>query len=185
MGTLSCVCVFCGSRAGTDPAYEAQARTLGQQLAKRRIKLVYGAGSTGLMGALADANLAAGGQAVGVVPKFLVDREVAHDNLSERLVVRDMHTRKARMFQLADAFCVLPGGIGTLEEAFEMVTWKQLGRHHKPVVVANVAGYWNPLLATIEQTVARGFADEGSRDLWTVVDRVEDVIPTIEKILDR
>lgn len=183
MSELRSLCVFCGSRLGADPAYEAEARRLGRLLAESSVRLVYGAGSTGIMGAVADACLGAGGHVIGVVPGFLVDREVAHDDLSERIVVPDMHTRKARMFELSDAFCVLPGGIGTLEEAFEMATWKQLGRHGKPLLVLNVNGYWDELLALVDKTISGGFADESTRALWTPLRTVEDVLPTARSLL--
>lgn len=183
MTELKSMCVYCGSRAGFDPAYAEAARALGQSLAERDITLIYGAGSTGLMGLLADACLAAGGEVVGVVPRFLIDWEVAHDGLTERIVVPDMHTRKARMFELSDAFCALPGGIGTLEEAFEMATWKQLRRHQRPLIVANIAGYWDPLMALIGQTIDRGFADQSTRALWHSVNDVRQVIPSAETLL--
>ena len=183
MAKLTSLCVYCGSRAGSEPAYTEAAQTLGRELAQRHITLVYGAGSTGLMGVLADACRGAGGKVIGVVPSFLIDWEVAHENLSERIVVPNMHTRKSRMFELSDAFCALPGGIGTLEEAFEMATWKQLRRHRRPLVVANVAGYWDPLLTVIEQTIRKGFAEESTRTLWHIVDDVSQVIPSAEALL--
>ena len=183
MNKLNALCVFCGSRTGDDPAYREAAEALGTLLAERGIRLVYGAGSTGIMGEVAEACLRNGGKVTGVVPGFLVDMEVAHDNLTERIVVPDMHTRKARMFSLSDAFCVLPGGIGTLEEAFEMATWKQLGRHDKPLIVLNVAGYWDPLFKVIDQTISRGFAAAATRDLWTEVQDVPSVLTAAEAAL--
>ena len=179
------LCVFCGSKSGNNPAFEQAGKDLGEHLARAGVTLVYGAGSTGIMGAIADATLSSGGHAIGVVPDFLVQREVTHNSLSERIVVPDMHTRKAEMFALADAFCVLPGGIGTLEEVFEIATWKQLHRHRKPMVLLNIAGCWNALLQMMDDIITNGFADPSCRELITVVERVADVLPAVERELSR
>lgn len=151
------LCLFCGSGAGARPAYLDAARALGRGLAERGLGLVYGGASVGLMGAAADAALAAGGEVTGVIPHGLVAREVAHPGLTTLHVVATMHERKARMAELSDAFIALPGGLGTLEELFEVWTWGQLGVHRKPVALLDVDGYWRPLLAFLEHGVAEGF----------------------------
>ncbi len=162
------VCVFCGSSEGIDPVHAAQAERLGGELARRGLTLVYGAGDIGLMGVLADAVLAGGGKVVGVIPQSLVDREVCHAGLTELHVVRTMHERKALMADRSDAFLALPGGYGTLDELFEILTWAQLGIHGKPVGLADVGGFFGPLLAWIERAVAEGFLREKHRGLLLV-----------------
>src|SRR6202167_6449552 len=154
---MKTVCVFCGSSSGSDPAYSEAARATGTALVYRGLQLVYGGGKIGLMGALADAVLSAGGKVVGVMPRDLADSEIAHQGLSELHVVETMHERKARMADLGDAFIALPGGTGTLEEIFEQWTWAQLGIHAKPCGFLNVNGYFDPLFALIERMVAEGF----------------------------
>jgi uncharacterized protein (TIGR00730 family) len=156
-GALASICVFCGSSAGSDPAYVAAARDFGRLLAARGLRLVFGGGRVGLMGALADAALAAGGEVVGVIPEMLVRREVAHGGLDELRVVGSMHERKAAMAELADAFVALPGGIGTLEELFEVWTWRQLGLHAKPCGLLDVAGYYERLLAFLDHGEGEAF----------------------------
>ena len=168
MRDISTVCVFCGSSAGAGDAYEAAARSFAREAVRRGIRLVYGGASVGLMGALADAALDAGGEVVGVIPRALVDREIAHRGLTELRVVATMHERKATMAELADAFVALPGGLGTLEELFEILTWSQLGIHRKPVGVLNVAGYYDPLVALLDHAVAGGFVPAQSRGLVIV-----------------
>jgi hypothetical protein len=157
---LSAVCVFAGSKPGASPRYLETAAALGRALARRRIALVYGGSHSGLMGALADAALAGGGRVVGVMPQGLVDVENAHRSLSELIVTPDMHTRKARMAGLADAFLALPGGYGTLEELFEVVTWGQLGLHRKPVGLLDSGGFWDGLRAFLAHTRTEGFIPE-------------------------
>lgn len=147
------VCVYCGSGAGSDPAFAAAAASFGRLLAERRIGLVYGGGRVGLMGVLAEAALAAGGEVVGVIPEALARKEVEHQGVTKLLVVANMHERKKAMGDFADAFVALPGGVGTLEELFESFTWLQLGYHHKPVGVLNVAGYFDHLLAFLDHAV--------------------------------
>lgn len=151
------VCVFCGSSPGSDPAFAAAAVELGHVLAERNVGLVYGGASVGLMGRLADAALAAGGEVIGVIPRALVDLEVAHRGLADLRVVGSMHERKALMAELADAFIALPGGLGTLDELFEILTWAQLGLHHKPIGLLDVGGYFNPLLAFLDGAVRARF----------------------------
>lgn len=163
---LGAVCVFAGSSPGARPAYALAARTLGRALAAEGISLVYGGGSVGLMGVLADEALAEGGSVTGVIPRALFEREVGHDGLKELRVVESMHERKARMAELADAFIALPGGMGTLEELFETLTWGQLGYHDKPCGLLNISGYWDPMLAALDRAVGERFlADEHRRML--------------------
>lgn len=164
-GKLRRVCVFCGSSRGGRPAYEAAARRLGALLAEREIGLVYGGGAVGLMGAVADAALAAGGEVIGVIPEALLEWEVAHQGLADLRVVRSMHERKALMADLSDAFAALPGGFGTLEELCEVLTWSQLGLHTKPVGLLNVAGYFDPLLALFDHAVEERFVRPAHRAL--------------------
>ncbi len=165
---MKSVCVFCGSSSGDDPAYETAARTMGETLARTGIELVYGGGHVGLMGVVADAALAAGGQVTGVMPKALVDREIAHTGLSRLHVVGSMHERKAMMSGLSEAFVALPGGTGTLEEFFEVLTWAQLGEHGKPCGLLNVAGYYDSLLAVFDHMMNRGFLAEKHRAMVLV-----------------
>jgi uncharacterized protein (TIGR00730 family) len=157
------LCVYCGSRAGVSAAYADAARTLGSLMGSGGHGLVYGGGNVGLMGIIADAVLAAGGPVVGVIPEALVQREVGHVGLSEQHVVPDMHVRKRLMAERADAFVALPGGIGTLEELFEVWTWRQLGYHDKPIGLLNVGGFYDGLLAFMDRCVAQGFLDADQR----------------------
>jgi uncharacterized protein (TIGR00730 family) len=180
MSDISAICVFCGSRTGSDPAYENAARTLGRMMAERGIRLVYGGGHVGLMGVVADAVLDAGGQATGVIPDFLKRREVGRDDLTELVITDSMHSRKQRMFELADAFVALPGGLGTLDETIEVATWKQLGLHAKPIVILDAAGYWGALSALLASVVKGGFAYGDIQTLWSVVDDPEQVFDAID-----
>jgi uncharacterized protein (TIGR00730 family) len=177
------VCVFCGSSVGNRPAYQDAARNLGQLLADRGIGLVYGGGNVGLMGVIADAVLAAGGDVIGVIPQSLADREIAHTGVTDLRIVDSMHTRKAMMADLSDAFIAMPGGVGTFEEFFEAVTWTQLGLHRKPCGLLNVAGFYSPLEAFIDQAVVEGFIRPVHRAA-IVVDsdpvRLLDTLSTIE-----
>ena len=159
------ICVFCGSSVGASPAYAAAARELGRTLAERGLGIVFGGGKVGLMGVLADAALAAGGETIGVIPEALVAREIGHNGLTKLHVVRSMHQRKTLMADLADAFIALPGGYGTFEEFFEAVTWMQLGIHKKPCGLLNVDGYYDALLALLSRAVADGFIREANRVL--------------------
>src|SRR5579883_15172 len=145
MAKVKRLCVYCGSSSQVDEIYRRAAARLGQVIAQAGIELVYGGGRVGLMGLMADAALAAGGRVIGVIPHLLHDREVGHAGVGELIVVGSMHERKQRMFDLADAFVMLPGGLGTLDETIEILTWKQLGLHDKPVIIADIAGYWAPL----------------------------------------
>ncbi|HJQ46114.1 MAG TPA: TIGR00730 family Rossman fold protein [Amycolatopsis sp.] len=159
------ICVFCGSSTGKDPVYTEQAAVLGKLLADRGIGLVYGGAGIGLMGAVADAALAAGGEVIGVIPKHLMRAEVAHPNLTDLLVTADMHERKAKMAELSDGFVALPGGAGTLEELAEVWTWAQLGLHRKPIGLVDVAGYYRPLHEFADHMVAEGFLRKQHREL--------------------
>ena len=165
---MNSVCVFCGSSPGNDPAYAEAARELGRTLAERGNTLVYGGGHVGLMGVVADAALGAGGEVIGVMPRSLVDREIGHTDLTKLHVVRSMHERKALMSELSEGFIALPGGNGTLEEFFEVLTWAQLGEHTKPCGLLNVAGYYDPLLAVFDQMVDRAFLKREHRGLVLV-----------------
>jgi uncharacterized protein (TIGR00730 family) len=171
MTAIHSVAVFCGSNSGSDPAFAAAARALGRGLAEAGLRLVYGGGRVGLMGAVADAALEAGGEILGVIPEFLTRREVAHTGV-ELTVTDSMHSRKQRMFSEADVFVSLPGGLGTLDETIEIITWRQLGLHDKPVVLCDVAGSTAPLRAAIEAAIGLGFAPARVRDLFLVVDGV-------------
>ncbi len=165
---MNSVCVFCGSSTGNDPSYAEAAQRLGRVLAERDITLVYGGGHVGLMGIVADAALGAGGEVIGVMPKSLVDREIGHTGLTKLHVVRSMHERKATMSELSEGFVALPGGNGTLEEFFEVLTWAQLGEHGKPCGLLNVAGYFDPLLTVFDQMVDRAFLKAAHRELVLV-----------------
>src|SRR5713226_2221977 len=153
------LCVYCGSAAGLDPRYQAAARELGEALAKAGIELVFGGGRVGLMGVLAASVLAAGGRVVGIIPQRLRDAELAHPGASELVIVDTMHDRKRLMAERADAFAVLPGGIGTLDETFEILTWRALGLLDKPILIVDVAGYWQPLRALLDHLAAHGFTE--------------------------
>ncbi len=180
MRRLNSLCVYCGASSQVDQRYRDAAVRLGELLAEHRVTLVYGGGRVGLMGLMADACLQAGGAVVGVIPDFLRRAEVGHGAVTELVVVDNMHERKRTMFERADGFVILPGGLGTLDEAFEILTWKQLRLHDKPIVVADVAGYWQPFEALIEHVIRENFARPEMRKLWTVVGDVEQILPALE-----
>jgi uncharacterized protein (TIGR00730 family) len=164
---MKSICVYCGSNAGGDPAYAALAASLGARLAAEKLAIVYGGGDVGLMGIVADAALAHGGEVIGVIPQQLVDWEVAHTGVTRLEVVDSMHERKARMFDLSDGFVALPGGFGTLDEIFEMLTWRQLGLGDKPCAFLDVNGFWQPLMAMLDTMVRERFLHADQRhDLW-------------------
>ena len=173
------VCDYCGSSARVNDVYKEAARRLGAGLARAGIQLVYGGGRVGLMGILADAALAAGGRVLGIIPAHIQALEVDHSGLTELVVVGSMHERKRMMADRSDAFVVLPGGLGTLDEAFEIVTWKQLRLHDKPVLIADIAGYWAPLLALFEHIDGEGFVSGGSHRLFSVVADVDGVLDAL------
>lgn len=178
MAAIKRLCVYCGSSRGADESYRQAAVRLGELMAEAGVELIYGGGRVGLMGLLADAALANNGRVTGIIPTHLYEREVAHPN-ARLVIVASMHERKQRMFDLADGFAILPGGLGTLDETFEMITWRQLGLHDKPIVVVDVAGYWGPLAALIEHTIALGFTPATARNYFRVLTHVEDVLPTM------
>ncbi len=178
------ICVYCGSGAGRNPAFVAAARALGRILATSRIGLVYGGGDLGLMGAVAHAVLEHGGHVTGIIPGFLRQRENMLIEAQELIVVDDMHQRKHLMFEKSDGFVALPGGLGTLEEFVEQLTWTQLGRHRKPIVLANIAGFWNPLLELFDKMAGESFIRSGLELKMTVADRVEEILPAIESRLE-
>ncbi|WP_119421298.1 TIGR00730 family Rossman fold protein [Desertibaculum subflavum] len=176
---LDAVCVFCGSSGRVAERHRKAASRFGQILGENGITLVFGGGRVGLMGLCADAAVAAGGKAVGVIPRILHEVEVAHQNLTELHIVETMHERKKLMFDRSDAFVVLPGGVGTLDETFEIITWRQLRLHDKPIIVVDEGGYWAPFVSMVDHIVASGFAGERTRQLFQVVKSVEDVLPAL------
>lgn len=187
------LCVFCGSQFGNRPEYEVAARLLGLELAGRGIRLIYGGGRVGLMGVVADAVMAAGGEVVGVIPEFLMQKEIGHVGLTELHVVDSMHSRKAKMAELADGFVALPGGFGTFEEFFEVLTWAQLGMHNKPVGLLDVADFYLPMVAFLRHSAAQGFIRNDHLSLIVHAREPEDLIQrlsgyqavTVPKWLDR
>jgi len=173
------ICVYCGSGLGENPAYSAAARTLGAQFSEHDIGLVYGGGSLGLMGEIARATLDTGGRVTGIIPAFLTEKEKMMRDVDELIITDDMHERKRLMFERSDAFVALPGGIGTLEELVEQLTWVQLGRHAKPVVVANIEGFWNPFLSLLAHMKADTFIRPGLDLNFTVVDGAAKIVPAV------
>jgi uncharacterized protein (TIGR00730 family) len=174
------ICVFCGSSAGSRPEYRACAEQLGVELTRRKIGLVYGGGNVGLMGAIADSVLEAGGEAIGVIPEHLMNREIGHTRLTKLHIVRSMHERKALMADLSDAFIALPGGFGTLEEFSEVLTWSQLGLHAKPCGIVNVLGYYTPLLAMLDHAVQEHFLKPQNRALVLARDKPAELLQALE-----
>jgi uncharacterized protein (TIGR00730 family) len=179
MAAVKRLCVYCGSSVGADERFRAAGAQLGASIAQAGIELVYGGGKVGLMGIVADAVLAGGGAVTGIIPYHLHRREVAHAGATRLVLVDSMHARKQRMFELADAFVSLPGGLGTLDETIEILTWKQLGLHDKPVLVVDVAGFWRPFVALVEHAIAQGLAPARARQFFRVVTAVADVLPTL------
>lgn len=181
MATFS-VTVFCGSSPGADPAYAQAAAALGKAVADAGMNLVFGGGNVGLMGITAGAALEAGAHVTGIIPDFLRQREVEFPGLSELIVTDSMHTRKRRLFALADAFVVLPGGLGTFDETIEIMTWKQLGQHSKPIILVDILGWAQPFVAMIDQAIERGFAKPSARALIEVQDSVEATLARLNEI---
>lgn len=181
MSKINAICVYCGSSPGTEPAFVEAAQKFGQILAENGIRLIYGGGSVGLMGALAGSVLEHGGEVTGVIPEFLTRRERPRHMAQELIVTRDMHERKRIMFERADAFVAMPGGIGTLEELVEQLTWVQLGRHKKPILVANIQGYWGPLLALIDHMREVKFIPAAFRVDFLHTKRVEEILPMLRE----
>ncbi len=181
MRSIRRVCVYCGSSGAVDPRYREAASEFGTRLAAAGIGLVYGGGRVGLMGLTADAALKAGGSVIGIIPARLRDAELAHPGLTEMLVVDTMHERKRLMAERADAFAVLPGGIGTLDETFEILSWRQLGLHDKPILIVDIAGYWAPLRGLFEHLIARGFARPESQSLVRFVATIPALMTALEE----
>jgi uncharacterized protein (TIGR00730 family) len=177
MSTNHNLCVYCGSGPGRNPAYVEAARILGRSLATHGIGLVYGGGSLGLMGEVARSTLAAGGRVIGIIPEFLVQREKMLTDVQEVVVTQNMHERKMSMFEKAHGFVALPGGIGTLEELVEVSTWAQLNQHRKPIIIANIEGYWEPLLALVRHMREEKFIRPGLEVKYEVVERADDIVP--------
>ena len=180
MKPIQNICVYCGSSLGADPRFAEAADALGAAMATAGIGLVFGGGEDGLMGRLAHAVIDNGGRVTGIIPTFLIKREHALQEAQELIVVEDMHQRKQLMFERADAFIALPGGVGTLEELVEQLTWVQLGRHGKPVLVADIGGFWRPLLSLIAHMHNLGFIREGFDLNYLVAEKIEDVLPMLE-----
>ncbi len=182
MTAIHSLAVFCGSRVGVNPAYADAGRVLGQGMGQAGIRLVYGGGRIGIMGVVADAVLAAGGTVLGVIPEFLTKWEVAHENVTEMVVTDSMHVRKRRLYDESDAFLIMPGGLGTFDEAFEIITWRQLRLHDKPILLCNVSGWAEPLVATIDHAIEQGFADPACRNLFEVLDGVPAVLERLKTL---
>jgi uncharacterized protein (TIGR00730 family) len=181
MSKIQKICVYCGSSPGTDPAFVEGARAFGEIMAKNGIGLVYGGGAIGIMGTIAYSVLDNGGQVTGIIPEFLMNRERALRGTHELIVTQDMHERKRKMFEMADAFVTLPGGIGTLEEVVEQMTWAQLGRHKKPILLANINKFWDPLCALLDHMKALEFIRGPFNFDLLVADRVADILPMLQK----
>jgi len=184
MSTIRTICVYCGSGPGADPAFLAAAREFGRILAENGVRLVYGGGSLGLMGALATSVLDHGGEVTGVIPEFLMTKEKKFTRAQEIVVTRDMHERKQTMFERADAFVALPGGIGTLEETIEQMTWKQLGRHKKPILMANIHGFWNPLFELFDHMNKLHFIHSAALFEYHVAERIDEILPKLREALE-
>jgi uncharacterized protein (TIGR00730 family) len=174
------ITVFCGSSSGTEEIYTSQAILLGQTLAKRNIELVYGGANVGLMGAVADGVLNAGGKAIGVLPNFLISKEIAHKQLTELILVDTMHERKTKMNDLCDGVIALPGGFGTLDELFEMLTWGQLGLHKKPIAILNIDGYYDALIVFVQTMTDKGLLKEVNQQMLLVSDTIDDLLDKME-----
>jgi uncharacterized protein (TIGR00730 family) len=174
--SIKSVCLYCGSSNGVAEHYKTTAYNVSRTLAEKKLKIVYGGGHVGLMGIIADAALTAGAQVIGIIPEHIRSQEVQHTGLTELHVVPDMHTRKRMMVERSDAFVILPGGFGTLDEAFEILTWKKLGLHNKPIVIFNQSGYWDPLIQLIERTVKEGFASPRDLELYKVVTNIDELL---------
>jgi len=182
MSKINAICVYCGSSPGTDPTFVEAARDFGKILAHSGIRLVWGGGSVGLMGAIASSVIEHGGAATGIIPEFLTAKERPRRLAQEQIITRDMHERKSTMFDRADAFVPLPGGIGTLEELVEQMTWAQLGRHKKPILIANINGFWDPLLSLLAHMRMAGLVPPPSRGVdLLVVERVTDILPKLHE----
>lgn len=179
MNEIKSICVYLGSSGRADEIYKDATIALGRAMAKAGIKLVYGGGNVGLMGLLANTVMDEGGYAIGIIPEHLAEKEVAHKGLQELHIVPSMHARKQMMVEKSDAFVIMPGGIGTLDETCEVLTWKQIGTHDMPIVFANIEGYWQPFFGLIDHLVDKKFMREGDKGLYLVADKVEDLVPMV------
>lgn len=177
---MKSIVVFCGSSSGNDPEFLLSAKQLGTTIAARKARLIYGGAKVGLMGCIADAVLEKGGEVIGILPRFLSIKEVAHEGLTQLIIVENMHERKTKMFELGDAFIAMPGGFGTLEELFEVVTWAQLGLHQKPIGVLNVNGFYDPLMAQLDQMVSKGLLKQSNRNLVMIDGTVDGLLAKME-----
>jgi uncharacterized protein (TIGR00730 family) len=182
MTAIHSLAVFCGSRVGVNPDYAKSGRVLGHGLGQAGIRLVFGGGRIGIMGIVADAVLETGGTVLGVIPEFLTQWEVAHDRVTEMVVTDSMHTRKRRLYEESDAFLIMPGGLGTFDEAFEIITWRQLRLHDKPILLCNVAGSAGPLVAMIDHAIEQGFADPACRGLFELIEGVPAVLERLQTL---
>lgn len=181
MKKIGSVCVYCGSSSRVAESYKTAARDFGKILADNSVDLIYGGGQVGIMGILADAVLAAGGSVTGIIPEFLFEKEVGKGDVTDLVRVGSMHERKQKMAEMSDAFVALPGGFGTMDETFEILTWRQLSLHNKPTVIADIDGYWRPLITLMDHIIDEGFASSDNRRLYDVVTSVDDILPTIAK----
>lgn len=181
MKKISSVCVYCGSSSRVAESYKTAARDLGKILADNNVDLVYGGGQVGIMGILADAVLAAGGSVTGIIPEFLFEKEVGKGDVTDLVRVDSMHERKQKMAEMSDAFVALPGGFGTMDETFEILTWRQLSLHNKPTIIVDIDGYWSPLITLMDHIIDEGFASPDNRRLYDVVTCVDDILPAIAK----
>ncbi len=184
MATVKSICVYCGSSAKGPASHAAAAVELGRRMAENNIQLVYGGGRVGLMGILADAVLAAGGEVIGIIPKFLDELEVGYFEATRLEIVDSMHERKSRMAELSDAFAVLPGGLGTMDETFEILTWRQLGLHDKPILILDQDGYWTPAKKLIDHIIDSNYAAPKARKLVNFVDTIDDLFTTLDALPD-
>ena len=179
------VCIFTGAASGTDPLYQKAAFKLGQQIASRNLGLVYGGGKIGLMGAVADGVISVKGNVTGIIPTFLDSVEIAHKDVTDLRIVESMHERKAMMYDIADAFIIFPGGLGTLDEAMEVITWRQLGLHDKPIIIVNLNGYWDTMLLMLQNIIDQGFMHHGHTGHYDKVDSLESLMDKLDKIYQR
>ncbi|HAU29339.1 MAG TPA: TIGR00730 family Rossman fold protein [Rhodospirillaceae bacterium] len=182
MPEIRSVCVYCGASPNVRDIFKNEATTLGKKLAEDHFRIIYGGGKMGLMGIVADTALKAGAEVVGIIPEHIQNREIEHLGLTELLVVDSMHTRKRLMSERADAFCILPGGLGTLDEFFEIVEWKQLGLHKKPIIIINTDGFWSNLVTLVEHTIAENFSRKEDRELFHVVKNAEEAVDLLKQM---
>lgn len=179
MANIKSLCVYCGSSDRGSPTHHDAALRLGGIMAKAGVRLVYGGGRIGMMGRIADAVMERGGEVIGIIPQFLEQVEVGHSGVTQLIVTDNMHDRKQKMAEMSDAFLIMPGGLGTLEETFEILTWKQLGLHHKPIIIADIDGYWHHLTELIDHMIAESYAKEENRALFQVIDSIDELLPAL------